>query len=272
MLWSEILIFLFAGAMAGTLAGLMGIGGGVIYVPLYLWFFAQHPLPHSLAPLVSVSTSLLVIFPSILISGYTHYQAGNLRIRPLKGLILSGIFGALAATLALRYISADPFKTVLGLFQLYLGGLFVFGNAMHHQEQSTKTWRFWGIGAIAGWISGFFGVGGGMLVTPLLHLSAGFSLPAAVGTATGFMIFSVGVSLLSYFTQSLSVDYEIAGLWGSFYLPAVGAILPTAFVFSRIGALSVGRVPAHKLKKAFGCLVMALGLYSISQGLRGLLT
>ena len=267
MLVTDILFFAVVGAGAGLLAGMMGIGGGVIYVPALLWFLETQSIDKNILPLVAVSTSLAVIFLSILVSGYTHWKAGNIKIQALPGLVAAGVIGAFSATLVLRYISADPFKIILSLFQLYLGYKICFGNNNNKEAGKGKGARFLLIGFIAGWISGFFGVGGGMIVMPLLHLSAGLSLPVAVGTATGFMIFSVGVSLLSYIVQGWGMNPEAVNLAGSFYLPAFYALLPTAFIFSRLGALMTTRVNAKKLKRGFGILIILLGVQGLVRGL-----
>jgi len=124
---------------------------------------------------------------------------------------------------------------------------------------------------VAGWISGFFGVGGGLIVMPLLHLGAGFSLPHAVGTATGFMIFSVAAGLSSYVIQGWNLNLGQPGLWGLIHLPALLALLPTAMVFSRLGAQTSSKLNANRLRRGFGLLVAVLGLWSVAQGLGRLL-
>lgn len=266
-----LLVFVATGAFAGTLAGMMGVGGGVIYVPLLIFLFERWLFDQEQIPLLAVSTSLAIILFSISSSAVSHYREGNLHLGSLKHLVIGGVFGALLASLLLRFVSADPFKMILGAFQLYLGQKLFFGQQKEARDLGKEGVALTRIGALAGGISGFFGVGGGMIVVPLLHLGMGVSLAQSVGTATGFMLFTVSISLVSYLVQGVQSSLEVPGVWANLYLPAVLAIIPSAMVFSWIGAIMAAKVDGKKLKRWFGLLVMALGGYGLVRGGIGLL-
>ena len=261
----QIAIFLGTGSVAGLLAGVMGIGGGIIFVPVILFYLEYIQIDPTYIPTIAVSSSLAVILVTISVSGYTHFSKGNMQILTLPNLIISGVLGSVAATFVLRYIEAEPFKIILGSFQLYLGAKLFLSSAKDSEAHEVDAWRFRLVGFTAGWISGFFGVGGGMIIMPLLHLAVGYKLPKAVGTATGFMLFSVSVSLVSYGVQGGGMDLDASGLVGPFYMPAILALVPTSFVFSRVGALMASSVDAKKLKRGFGFLILFVGLLSIGR-------
>ncbi|MDX2471245.1 MAG: sulfite exporter TauE/SafE family protein [SAR324 cluster bacterium] len=261
----QIAIFLATGSVAGLLAGVMGIGGGIIFVPVILFYLDFIQVDPTYIPTIAVSSSLCVILATISVSGYTHFSKGNMQILTLPNLIISGVVGSVAATFALRYIEAEPFKIILGSFQLFLGAKLFLSSSKEIETHEVQVWRFWAVGFLAGWVSGFFGVGGGMMIMPLLHLAVGYKLPKAVGTATGFMLFSVSVSLVSYGVQGWGLDIGTKGMLGPFYLPAIFALIPTSFVFSRVGALMASSVDAKKLKRGFGFLIVFVGLLSIGR-------
>ena len=267
---SLILIFILVGALAGTLAGLMGLGGGVLYVPVLIYSLAPSLSPKDV-PLVAVSTSLAVITVSLLASAYTHYKNGNVHLRPLPGLVFGGTLGAIIASLGLKGVDAHQFKVLLGLFELFIAIQLIRGARKN--EPPAKTSRhstFAAIGFLGGLLSAFFGVGGGLVVMPLMHFFAGYPLKRAVGVASIYMILATIVGLVSHSLQ-IQVTSDFPGLWKSFYLPGLFALLPSAFLFNRVGALLVNRVNPTRLKQGFGFTMLPIAGANIIIGLLSLL-
>ncbi|MDT8448510.1 MAG: sulfite exporter TauE/SafE family protein [bacterium] len=263
-----IAVFVATGALAGTLAGLMGIGGGILYVPVLVYSLEQAGLPDAQIPLVAVSTSLAVILASLGNSLAAHWKNGNIDFSPLLGLVLGGALGALLASLALKELSADPFKILLGSFELFMALKLLKGSQKNDAVTQGRRGLlvFAGIGFAGGLLSAFFGVGGGLIVMPLLHFVSAYPIAKAVGTTTGFMLFAAAAALGSHGLQA-DPSTQLTGLWHAFYLPGFFALLPSAFIFNRVGANLAHRTDPKRLKRWFGWFILPLGLLN---GLGGL--
>lgn len=270
MEWWLIAVFIAAGAMAGTLAGLMGLGGGILYVPVLVYSLEGRVSPSEL-PLVAVSTSLLVISFSILSSALTHWQKGNLDLSPLLPLVVGGAVGALLASLGLAGLPTKPFKILLGLFELFVAAQLIHtSKKAEPPEHNAGFWVYGLIGFCGGGVSAFFGVGGGLVVMPLMHFLAGYKIAKAVGTASVFMIFATLLGLGFHSFQPITHS-DLPGIWHNFYLPGFFALLPTAFVFNRVGALWAAKINPAMLKRALGLVILPLGLVNLINGLVALL-
>jgi len=262
-----ILLYIAAGAVAGTLAGLVGIGGGILYVPVLVYTLG-HQLNSSDTPQVAVSTSLAVITVSLFASAYTHYKAGNINRLPLPGLILGGTAGSVLASLALGMVDAGQFKLLLAAFELLIAFQLFRGAKAQTELNRPPTLRvFLGIGLVGGLMSSFFGVGGGVIVMPMMHFFAGYRINKAVGATSIYMIF-VGLTGLISHGLEFEITSELEGLWHQIYLPGFLGLMPTAFVFNRVGALWVNRIRPELVKQGVGGLLLALAALNGYAGLR----
>jgi len=264
-----IVVYVLAGAIAGTLAGLVGVGGGILYVPVLVYSLNGRFGLEGTAQ-VAVSTSLAVIIFSLSASAYTHYKAGNIELKPLPGLITGGVIGSVSASLGLGAVDADQFKMLLALFELLVA--FQLLRGAHSNRVSARPPGlavFVGIGLSGGLFSSFFGVGGGLVVMPLMHFFAGYKINKAVGSASVYMILVAIVGLFSH-TVQLEPTADFPGLWHHIYLPSFLALLPTALVFNRVGALWVNRVRPERIKQGVGLLLLSLAALNGYVGLQAL--
>lgn len=258
-----IVFFITVGGVAGTAAGLLGIGGGIIYVPILLYFLEQKFSPGNLLPVVSVSTSLAIIMVSAINGVYGHWKNNNFIVYDFPYLLSGGLLGAIAASLILTILHSSQFILLLAIFQLVMGGNILFvsnGEDAIAQIVTRSKLRLGFIGFISGSVSSFFGVGGGIITVPLLHLWEKYPITKSIGASTGFMIFVSFISLSSYFLQGgypLSYFPEILG---TIYLPAFLAIVPSAFIFARFGANLASRINSRNLTRYFGILLILLAL------------
>jgi len=263
---ADIGFFLLTGMFAGTMAGMMGIGGGIIYVPLLMWFMETHQFPAEHIPLFAVSTSLSIIVTSILSGAYKHWKNGNLSLPALPYLVLGGSVAAVVSSLGLTRLDVGQFKLVMGIFFFLVGSKLIRGAGNQNVEGNTEVQmsspsRFVVIGLASGGISSFFGVGGGVVTVPLLHFFTKFKMSKAIGTSSGFMIFVTTVSLCSYLYQSASIAVLPPAFLGSIYLSAYLAIIPTAFIFNGVGANLANNVDGAKLKRLFGFFLILVAFY-----------
>lgn len=261
-----IILFLFTGVIAGGLAGMLGIGGGIIYMPVLLTYFKILSFPDTSIPIISVSTSLSIIVFSVINGARTHWKHKMLDMQALPYLVISGAVGAIIASFGLTAISIGKFEILYCIF-LYSVGIKTLiplkEKPVPKDSQSTRTAKFLFIGFVAGVISAFFGVGGGLIMVPLLHYMARFKMGKAIGTSSGYIFCIAVISLFTYLFHSQFLIEVPKHVIGSIYWPALVITLPTAFFFNKVGAKITHKLPGNKIKLIFGLFVIGVATYKL---------
>jgi uncharacterized membrane protein YfcA len=249
--------YLALGALAGLLAGLFGVGGGLIVVPGLLYIFHAQGVAESVALHLALGTSLASIVLTSMSSLASHHRHGAVdwalvgRITP--GLIIGTLFGAQLAGM----IDAAPLKLFFIAFLLFAATQMwlEYRPAPHRQPPGPVGMS--GAGGIVGAVSALVGIGGGTLTVPF-QLWCNVSLHRAIGSsaAMGLPIAAAG-----------AVGYVIAG-WaeparpetslGFIHLPSLGAIAASSVLAAPLGAFAAHRLPVSKLKKYFALLLYSL--------------
>lgn len=234
--WAGLLL---TGFVAGVASGLFGIGGGVVIVPVLIVFL------HFTAP-EAISTSLAALLLPVSILGVlTYYRAKLIDIRAALiialGLTLTNAFGALL-TLWLDDINPDLMKQLYGVFLLYMSWRFVEPRRLYRwyvQERFTQAvdsgqqpapvlphirWPvLFGIGLFAGFLAGLFGIGGGVVIVPILALGLGYDQKRAVATSLAALTLPIGLPGVLVYQQDGVLQAEVAAFVALGIL--VGAIL-----------------------------------------------
>jgi len=263
---TQIILFVVVGIIAGTTAGLSGLGGGIFYVPVLLWFLESESFPNEQIPVVAVSTSLAIIFVSILNAVRTHWKNKNINFKLLPYLLVGGLIGAVLASLLLAGFDSARFKPALALFQLAWGiKMLMPSNRMGHSThkgEKKKIFTFLSTGIFAGAVSAFFGIGGGLITVPLLYWAGRLKMVIAVGTSMMFMVFVVFSGLMTHTIGDGSIGAKGFWIWGTIHMPAFLAITPTAFLFNRFGAQLANKIDGKILKRILGVVLVVVGMGS----------
>ncbi len=255
----SLFIYLALGAFAGTLAGLFGIGGGLIIVPVLTLTFASYGFSPEVLVQMAVGTSLGTIVITSLSSVTAHHRLGSvdwlLVTRLLPFVILGGLIGAASAHL----LPGSALRTVFGLFELAVAAQMAFFGqpAPHRRLPSLPGLGL--VGTVIGSLSAMLGVGGGTLMVPFLAwCNVAMRRAVAVAAATGLPIALAGS--IGY----LVVGWGVTGLperaTGYLYWPALIAIVSSSVLFAPLGARLAHRLPAAQLRRAFAALLALLGI------------
>lgn len=252
-------IYMVLGAFAGTLAGLFGIGGGLIIVPVLIFSFGAQGFSPEITAHMAVGTSLATIVFTSISSIRSHHGHGAIRwdiFRPMAvGIVAGALIGAWTAAL----LSGAALELIIGLFVILVGIKMLFDvNPAPGRSVPGKP----GLGAAGagiGWASAIFGIGGGTLTVPFLSWS-NVRMQQAVGTsaACGLPIAVAGAfgSAWAGWNQSALPEYSL----GFIYLPALIGIILTSVLFARVGANLAHRLNAKVLKRIFAILLLLVGL------------
>ncbi|WP_020409333.1 sulfite exporter TauE/SafE family protein [Hahella ganghwensis] len=252
------LTYMILGAMAGVLAGLFGIGGGLIIVPVLIFSFDILKVDPSVSTHLAVGTSLGTIIFTSLSSIKSHHDKGAVLwpvFRPMAvGLVVGSMFGVLTAGL----LSGMALRLVIGIFAVIIGIKMALAAQPKPHRNLPGNASLAAVGGGIGWASAIFGIGGGSLSVPYMTW-CNVRMQQAVGTsaACGFPIALMGA------LTNIYEGYGDAALpeWslGFIYLPALVGIVLTSVPFARVGAKLAHRLPSTTLKRIFSILLFIVG-------------
>jgi uncharacterized membrane protein YfcA len=257
----SLLLFLATGAAAGILAGLFGVGGGLIMVPALAFLLPGIGVPHSIYMQVAIGTSLAVIGVTSLSSTLSHHRRGGVAwpafARLAPGLALGALLGAWLA----HRLGGDTLRMFVGTGALLVSAQMLFSGAPRAEaaRPPPSTPELVAAGAVIGTLSSLVGIGGGSLTVPYFNLR-GLTIRQAVGTAA-----ACGVPIAWGGTLGFIVTgWHAPGLpqWTLGYVSVAGFLgLASASVLTApLGAALAHRLPAPVLKRAFAVLLAIIGL------------
>jgi len=256
---TSVLAYLALGAVAGSMAGLYGVGGGLIIVPSLMAVFTVQGVSPEIAMHLAVGTSLATIVVTGASSAWGHYRRGSVS-RPWLAALLPGLIaGAVAGVFVAGALSAGHLGTLFGVFLLAVAAKLVFGRSPKAGRISPRRATMVAAGGVIGGVSALFGIGGGTLSVPWL-IRCGASMTQAVGTsaACGLPIALVGAIT---FTITGWQDPRLpAGALGFVMLPALAGIVITSVPCARLGVRLAHRLPARVLKLSFALLLTVVGV------------
>lgn len=260
--------YLIAGVFAGLLAGLFGIGGGMIIVPALIYIFKTQGIPEAALTHIGIGTSLATIIVTSISSLRAHNSRGAVNWsvwkRMAPGLVIGSLLGAAVASV----IHGNSLQAIIGIgaFLVGLKMLFMKNKSLEKNDFSKLPSPIGqtGLGGFIGIVSSIFGIGGGTLTVPILSY-CGLKIQNAVGTsaACGLPIASAGAVGFLVFGQFIDSSVKEAlpnGVLGFVHIYAFICVSLASFFTARIGAKLAHKLPAATLKKAFAVLLLIVGV------------
>ena len=255
----ELVIFPILGVAAGLIAGLLGLGGGIIVVPVLIFTFSLLGISAELATHMAVGTSLATIVITSLGSVRQHHAKGAVRWDIFRFLAVGLVLGALlGAEVAVR-MNARLLQMLFGAFAILIALQMVAGFRPHPNRDVPGAAGLSAAGVFIGLASAVFGIGGGSLTVPFLTW-CNVKMQHAVGTSSaGGMPIAIAGALGFVVTGWDATDLPAYSV-GYVYLPALIGIGLTSVIFAQIGARFAHRIPAQTLKKCFGVILVLVGI------------
>ncbi len=261
----SIVVLAMTGVIVGLAQGLLGVGGAFIMVPVMVVVFNGMDIPTDAAVKLAFGTSLLVVFPTAVFSSFAHHRRGAVW---WKAAIVLGSVGAagalLGATLTSQFLGGSTAKIIFGAAAM-LGAVRMIvwkpSEVEEEPEDNPLVWAGWGFPL--GVFVGLLGVGGGILMVPLMVTILKFRMHRAVGTSTAVMLFTSGAGALGYIVNGLSVSGLPTQSLGYFNLPAWICLVSTSMVITQAGAWMAHRLRAEMLKTVFAVVMLFVGLSMI---------
>lgn len=262
---STFLALIATGAFAGVLAGLLGVGGGIVIVPVLFFLFQSFGVSAESAMVVATATSLATIVPTSISSIRSHKQKGNVDFDLLTRWALFILIGVLAGSWLVTRVDGTWLTLLFGVIATLsaLNMLFRTGKSALFEALPGKAGQIV-MGKSIGFFSSVVGIGGGTLSVPLLTL---YNYPAhkAVGTAAAIgLIISLPGALTMLLLGSTPVDAP-AGTYGLVNLIGFLCIVPLTVLFAPVGASLAAKLDAARLKKVFAVVLLITGLRMLLQ-------
>ena len=253
----ELLILLSMGALAGTLAGLLGIGGGIIIVPVLAMVFRNQGIPIDVLMHVSIGTSLATIVVTSLSSIRAHQQRGAIDWSVFRQITPGIILGALLGSVVADAIPGAELRIAFAIFMYLVATQMMIAGTPAPHRKLPHTPGMLGAGVVIGTISALMGVGGGSMSVPFMtwcnvHIrqavatSAAIGLPIALAGTVGFIFTGWGREAL----PAWSLGYV--------NLPAFTGIVIASILFAPLGARLAHTIPPKLLKRIFAVLLYVL--------------
>lgn len=251
--------YLVLGAFVGFFAGLLGVGGGGIMVPVLTTMFAIQGFPHEHLVHVALGTSMAAIVITSISSLRAHHAHGAVRWDIVRGITPGVLVGTFAGTFAASRVDSAPLAIFFGCFMGYVALQMILNVKPKPSRELPGALGLTGVGGGIGVVSALVAIGGGSLSVPFMTwcnvkmqnaigTSAAIGLPIALAGAAGYLINGWGSTGLP------------DGAVGYIYLPALVAVSLVSMFTAPLGARLAHRLPVAILKKVFAGVLIVLSL------------
>lgn len=248
------------GVIAGFLAGLLGVGGGIIIVPALFFLLQRFEVSAASAMSIATATSLATIVPTAFSSVRAHHAKGNVDTRILKDwggpiLLSSVVFGLIASRISGHYLT-----WLFGVIAIIASVNMWFRNQAKplFSKLPNRYVQFLLAGSVGG-LSVLVGLGGGVIGVPTLTLF-NVAVHRAVGTAAGFGLLIALPAVLTILLFGVTPMDAPVGTWHTLSAPAFLFIVPLTVLFAPMGAKLGATLNAQQLKRAFALVLFITGL------------
>jgi len=258
-----LLVLAIAASVAGFMAGLLGVGGGIIIVPALYYAFTVLDFDIVTRMHLSVGTSLAIIIPTSIISTKTHMEYDAVDFKMVKSFGLFILIGVILGTFLAVNLKTPALVLFFSIFAFMVGLFFIFLREKIVEKPKKISEIVKNIsGIVIGFISVPLGIGGGSLMVPFMR-NCGYDIRKSIGTAAaiGFLIAVSGTITLII---SGKIINNITSPYSYGYFNFLGFIVfvPVTMVMARIGAKAVYKINKKLLSKIFGTFLIIVSVRS----------
>ncbi|MGD2120308.1 MAG: sulfite exporter TauE/SafE family protein [Gemmatimonadota bacterium] len=259
---------LLFGALVGVVSGLVGVGGGIVMVPLlYFWF--AHPewsgvsFPSQYHAVVAHATSLFVIVPTAIAGLLAYHRSRLVAWRVALPMAATAILAAMFGVQVAIRLPPEFLKAGFGAF-LFASGLNLLSSSRREEVEGESGRGGFALavagGILIGFITSLLGVGGGIVAIPLLIYLVRLEMKKVAATSLGIVVFSAFTAAVTYAISGWTHPELPAGSIGYVYLPAGLALLPGSVLMARYGVRLNRSMDPKTLKVLFGVVFLLVGL------------
>ena len=264
-----LLVLSIAASVAGFMAGLLGVGGGIIMVPALYYAFTVLDFDIATRMHISVGTSLAIIVPTSIISAKTHMEHKAVDVNLVKSFGIFIVVGVIGGTFLAVNLRTSYFILFFSIMAFIVGLYFIFFRDKFLENPKKIKDSIKNISGVAvGFISVLLGIGGGSLMVPFMR-TFGYDIRKSIGTASAIGILIAISGTITMITggeiiNNISTPYTIG------YINLFGFIVfvPVTMLMARIGAKAVYKIDKKLLSKIFGSFLIIVSIRSFIEYLK----
>ena len=268
-IFNLLIVLSIAASVAGFMAGLLGVGGGIIIVPALYYAFTVLDFDIATRMHISVGTSLAIILPTSIISAKTHMEHKAVDIKLVKSFGIFIILGVIGGTFLAVNLRTSDFILFFSIMAFIVGLFFIFFRDKFLENPKKIKDSIKNISGIGvGFISVLLGIGGGSLMVPFMR-TFGYDIRMSIGTASAIGILIAISGTLTMMTggeiiNNVNTPYTIG------YINLFGFIVfvPVTMLMARIGAKAVYKIGKKLLSKIFGTFLIIVSIRSFIEYLK----
>ena len=253
-----LLMYALVGAIAGILAGLLGIGGGLVIVPMLVFCFVRQGIPDTVIMHMALGTSLASIMFTAVSSFRAHHKRGAVHWSVVRKIVIGIFTGTFIGSYIAAQLSTRFLKGFFVVFLYYVGLQLLTNKKPKPSRQIPGGVAMFGVGNGIGIVSSLVGIGGGALSVPFM-IWCNMAVHHAIGTsaAIGFPIAIAGT--IGYVVNGLNIGELPSFSVGYVYLPALLGIVLTSVLTAPLGVRLAHSLPVDRLKRVFAVLLLVMG-------------
>jgi len=259
-----ILILLLTGAGVGFATGLLGVGGGFILAPVQFLLLQSMGVDPDTAIRIAFGTSLAVILPTAISGVYGHYYKQCVLLKPAITMGMAGFLGGILGGSIASHAPADFLRIAFGLLLIGVSVEFLkFKVPENGRKKVFNIYKLflWGFGA--GVASGLLGIGGGVVLVPIMLIIFEFSMLEAVGTSVLVIVFNSIGGIVAYILNGLYVAGLPPYSLGYINLLQLVILAGTSIPMAQLGASAAHKLPDKQLRYIFLALLIYIALKMI---------
>lgn len=257
------------GICTGFLAGLLGIGGGMLMVPFLTIILGARGVPAGLGVKMAIATSMATIMFTSISSVRAHHRRGAVRWDIVRRLAPGIVIGSLVGSLGVfALLKGQALAIFFALFVGFSATQMFLDKKPKPSRQMPGTGGQLAAGGVIGFVSGLVGAGGGFISVPFMTwCNVAIHNAVATSAALGFPIAVANVA--GYVASGQSVQGLPPGSFGYIWLPALAVIALASVFTAPLGARAAHSLPVKKLKRVFASVLYLLAAYMLWKGLHG---
>lgn len=251
-------IYLFLGMIVGFFAGLLGIGGGIIIIPMLLFLFTHQGISPEIAIHIAIGTSLATIIITTSSSVIAHYKKNMIIFSLFKKMALGGVMGSIIGILIAIHIQGVYLQRMFGIFLLLIALQMIIKKEIQYDGTTIEPRKvILIIPVLLGILTSMLGLGGGVIMVPYLSWCR-IPLRHAIATSTACILPIAIVASLGYMLTTPHIQ-SIPCSTGFIYWPALIGISLTGVFFAPIGARAAHVVNPKILRVIFSVFLVIVG-------------
>lgn len=256
--YTDFIILFFLGSIGAFLSGFLGVGGGIVYIPILDFFLGKLGLSDDNLVKAILANSLFTIVFSGSVSSYKQYRIGNFYPKEILFTAATGAVTAVLMTMLIKsgtWYNKSVFNYVFATMLLVIAvRMFLLSNPSHTEEKQVKPTSYYITGFFAGIITAMSGLGGGVVMTPTFTDVFKINIKKASAISNGVIpLFAIAVGVLNLSTpatQQVS-DWQV----GFIVFPVVIPMILSTFLFAPIGVMAAQKVNQKVIRMVFATFV-----------------